>query len=312
MRKLIIILLFIIIMIHGYARNDWYESPIELEPGLTLIDTLKPNAESVHIHARLQRKNKKPTAWELQWNQNNDGNYNMAIVNLPDQRAFDDIYVPDGLVEVYEVRDNEAILLEEVNFPVDDPSVSLKLVYDGVSARLYAGTKDRTLIGQVPYNASKGGGVVVSLQCSMRAIRLTAESQSYPLPNYIEWEKSNTYNYSVIPIIGEWKYLDRDINQSLASLGGKYDLFIVPGEENSYYIMVDDGANVNREAWSEDRIKGLLSPSGFRGNYDLIWYDALGRRLDDDNNAQLSDDGAVLTLYFPVYKSQIRFKKIHP
>lgn len=268
-----------------------------------------PNAERVNIHVRLQRKNKKPTAFQLLWNIIDDESFNKAIITLPDQRAFDDIYVPDGKVEVFEVRKNIETSTLSNTFPVDDIAVSLKIIYDGVSARLYAGTKERTLIGIVPYDAANGGAVALDLNATMRAVRLTAEAESYPEPNLIAQEDLMPPS-DVNPILGEWVYLDRDINQSLASLGGKYNLMIITNQNGCYNILISDGANVNKEEWSKQRIKGELTPSGFRGNYDLIWYDAMGRRLDDDNNAQLSDDGSVLTLYFPIYKSQLRFKKI--
>jgi hypothetical protein len=47
----------------------------------------------------------------------------------------------------------------------------------------------------------------------------------------------------------------------------------------------------------------------FSGNYDASWIDATMEPLDKDVQATI-ENGVILTLNFPVYKSQVRFAKV--
>lgn len=307
MMKTMMIAAALVCCLAAWARNDWYSPPREIQPGVEIIDTLPPHASSADVHVRLQRTTKGADSWILIWNYLDDDNYVKAVANLPDQRIYDDVYVPEATIDVVEVRNGVETPVVSSNISVPEATLSLKLAYDGYSARLYAGCKDKMLVGRVPYNANAGGEVRVITSERTLAHRLTADSYSNPAPAYATDQAPA--EGSLDPVAGHWEYLDRDINRDLASIGGKYRLEIVARLDGDYEIVYQDGATVNADDWQPPRLKGWLHPSGFKGNFDLIWYDAQGRLLDDDNEAQLSDDGMVLTLRFPVYKSQIRFKR---
>ena len=51
-----------------------------------------------------------------------------------------------------------------------------------------------------------------------------------------------------------------------------------------------------------------MKPTPFKSHYDLTWYDSMMVPMDDDTFSMV-DDEMILTLKFPVYRSQLRFYK---
>ena len=112
---------------------------------------------------------------------------------------------------------------------------------------------------------------------------------------------------SVDPLEGYWSYLDRETDDSRARLGGRYDLAIVK-EGDEYVLLYVDGAEVNSSMWKPMMIKGSMKPTPFKSHYDLTWYDSMMEPMDDDTFSMVDGD-MILTLKFPVYRSQLRFYK---
>ncbi len=106
-------------------------------------------------------------------------------------------------------------------------------------------------------------------------------------------------------IEGLWTYLDRVTDDNRARLGGMYQLWIVK-DGDRYLILYHSGAKVNSERWAPMMIKGVLLPTPFVGHYDLKWYDAMMREVEDECSATLDSEG-ILSLSFPIHKSGIRF-----
>ena len=55
-------------------------------------------------------------------------------------------------------------------------------------------------------------------------------------------------------------------------------------------------------------LKGRLTKTQFKDNYDLVWWDSVMEQFDDDTYASIADF-QILTLIFPTEKAQIRFVK---
>jgi hypothetical protein len=55
--------------------------------------------------------------------------------------------------------------------------------------------------------------------------------------------------------------------------------------------------------------KGHISKTIFSGNYDLRWIDATMEPIGEDAYATI-ENGVILTINFPIYKSQVRFAKV--
>ena len=64
-----------------------------------------------------------------------------------------------------------------------------------------------------------------------------------------------------------------------------------------------------KSQWKPGMLKGHFVKTIFTGNYDLKWIDATMEPITDDAYVTI-ENGVILTLYLPVFKSQVRFAKI--
>jgi hypothetical protein len=110
------------------------------------------------------------------------------------------------------------------------------------------------------------------------------------------------------PLEGYWHYLDRDMNDKVLRLGGRYTLAIVATGDRCYDLIYVDGAEVLRSQWQPMMLKGRLTATQFSGTYEAMWIDATQRPIERDVQAVV-DGGLILTLRFPVYGSQFRLAK---
>lgn len=109
---------------------------------------------------------------------------------------------------------------------------------------------------------------------------------------------------------GVWKYFDRNNNPDKGVVGGKYVIATVRNSEGGYDVIYLDGARTGRDRWREGMLKGRLSPTIFKGHFDLVWYDALMDSVSEEANATVQQDGALLEVAFPVYETTFRFSRI--
>lgn len=294
------------------ARNEWHEPPVVLLYDCTTIDSVPANTKSAMAHVRLGAANNKACAWELQWSRIDSDNYIAARVDVPSAKDLENLYTTVPTVTVTQYVDGGAQPVLSRSLTRESAMISLRLIYDGVSARLYAGDAESELIGTVPYDAARGGAVAVDMEEPMRVQRVSASHEDGSVAQYCRFadlEELDRYLAGSEDVVeGYWQHLDRDINQQRGSFGGKYTLTIAKNDEGGYDIIYLSGADINSEHWQPLMIKGRMTPTQFIYHYDLVWYDAYGVLLDDDNHAQLIDN-AILALNFPVYNSQIRIRR---
>lgn len=109
---------------------------------------------------------------------------------------------------------------------------------------------------------------------------------------------------------GFWKYFDRQNDPDYARPGGAYTLAVVRNPDtDSYDIVLVDGAEIHSSKWKPMMLKGTLRRAAFIGHYDLKWIDATFRPIESDLHAIL-EEGSLLTLSFPLYKTTLRFAKL--
>lgn len=112
---------------------------------------------------------------------------------------------------------------------------------------------------------------------------------------------------------GVWHYLDRDTDAKWARPGGRYTLGIRKSTDtDGWDIIYLDGAVTNASQWQPGMLKGALESMPFVRHFNLKWIDALFDRLDssDECSASLNDDGSILTLFFPLDRSTLRFYRL--
>lgn len=122
------------------------------------------------------------------------------------------------------------------------------------------------------------------------------------LPNVIA-------NVSFSPV-GVWVYLDEETpTQGYARVGNHYKLAIIadPNVAGAYIIChSEDTVNYGR-----GDVKGFLKPTSFAAHYDLTWYDRDGYPVGNEDCYANLEGSNLLTLVFPLLKSQIRFQRFH-
>jgi len=117
------------------------------------------------------------------------------------------------------------------------------------------------------------------------------------------------FNKSLDPVEGFWTYLDRETEDNIAKTGGKYTIATVKNDNGNYDIIYIDGAMVNDTKWKQSMLKGELRKTIFTGNYDAMWIDSNFEPITEDVQATI-ENGVILTIKFPILKSQLRFSKV--
>ncbi|MCH5235296.1 MAG: hypothetical protein J1E16_08360 [Muribaculaceae bacterium] len=125
--------------------------------------------------------------------------------------------------------------------------------------------------------------------------------------NFME-EIEDYLNESEDPMEGYWTLFDRELEESLIKLGGRYDLVCVK-EGEGYVFLYLDGANVNSQNWKPGDLKATLIPTPFSDIYEVEWIDAVKEQMTQDIKAQ-KGEGDTLSIQFPYQSSKIRLRKI--
>lgn len=137
--------------------------------------------------------------------------------------------------------------------------------------------------------------------------------EDFPATLMTGWTAESLADYfaaSTDPLEGFWSYLDRDNDPQWAIPGGFYELAVVRNPDTAAYdIIYLSGAEVGGSRWRPGMRKGSLTPTIFADHYRLAWTDA--RFLSDyaEATADLSLSNTVLTLNFPLHRSQLRFSR---
>lgn len=279
--------------------------------GWHFVDSLPKRSEWAVLRAQFAISPKHQPCLMMAWDWADSLNYCAAKASFTEKNG-DEIYGPRAEVRILKVVNGSETQLASTSVVADDNKFSFRLVYDGFSARLYAGSNQGTLSGI----ASFGGGGAMMIWANSEAkcyeaSMIAMPTDTFSMSAFCSVDELTDYlRNSADRVEGIWDYLDRDINMANASFGGAYRLATAKNEQGGYDLIYLGGAEVNSVLWSPLQIKGRMSPTIFVDNFDLDWQDADGKVLNEDNNAQLSPDGSILTLRFPLYRSQLRFSRV--
>lgn len=153
-----------------------------------------------------------------------------------------------------------------------------------------------------------GAGACVDIE---RAV-ITCDEET-PRPIITRWTRetlNSHFETSIDPVEGYWQYLDRDMEDKWLKIGGRYTIAVVANSDG-YDLIYLDGAQTRKSQWNEGMLKGRIMKTAFSDNYDLMWIDATFEPITLDAYATI-ENGVLLTLHFPVYKSQMRLAKVLP
>ena len=261
------------------------------------------------------------TQWGLVFNDDGKG-YSCAVVLECDNSApYNDITDQRTMsVKVIEKDGSETRTLAECSIDkgisLEDEMNTICVDVDEQGAKVSIGKNELQEILEVPVARPAdavavgylvGPGARVAIE---RAV-LTIDNEKQVMATSTRWTREALDAYFAVsadPLEGYWQYLDRDMQDEWLRLGGRYTLAIVRSDDG-YDIIYIDGAQVKKSMWQSGMLKGHLTKTVFSGNYDATWIDATMEPIDEDVQASI-ENGIILTMNFPVYKSQVRFSKV--
>lgn len=329
---------FGVLSAHGaeIRGNHLYDSNTSLLPKVN-IDTVSNAGSSFNLYVRIANKNNREgkrykvvnphtgkrqfianTTWGAVWNYTDSANYYAVRLQAANSNLHDLLDKRSVTLEVIRLCNGTEQLLssrslgKEMNLYDGFNVISIK--YDGSSTTISAGCKELhpiAVMNDITYQNQWGYGYLAGPGATI-ALERTAIA-AYPLKSEIlatEWTRQSLDTYlsgSRDAYEGYWDYLDRDLNEKKLKLGGRYALALVKNADG-YNIIYIDGAQVNNAAWHTGMLKGKLTLTPIQDNYNLVWYDSMLDAFTQDVYAGI-ENGALLTLYFPVQGSKLRFVK---
>ena len=263
------------------------------------------------------------TSWGLVFNYDEQGNYYAVVLECDNSTPYDDItdkrtmkvmlieHTPEQSRVVAQTTLERGISLEDgmntLSIDVDEHGVTVAIGRNDTLEGVLETTSLRQPDGAVAVGYLVGPGARVAIECAA----LTVYNDNQVADLQTEWTREALDEYfaqSADPVEGYWQYLDRDMDDEWLRLGGRYTLATVQSV-NGYEIIYIDGAKVKKSLWNLGMLKGHIFKTIFTGNYDLFWIDATMEPIDDEAYATV-ENGVILTLNFPTYKSQVRLSKI--
>lgn len=322
MRLYRIILLSIVFIFNCFVSlaDSQYYKQLSLNADSIILSKLDENILSVDIEARVkviqnrERDGKSKSLWRLLWNYQSTNNYNYIELTWNNTNFGDILDVRQAIVNIVEVKNSrqkvvKSVALERgVNLSTGFNTILVEAkgskynVFVGDDELMYIGTfSNDSLFGSCGLIASVDSYVSNFVVNSEYDISKTIFTQNTEQTLIEKFKISSSSS-----IEGFWSYLDRNNDPDWARLGGRYRFALVKNA-NDFDIIYIGGAEINKLNWKEGMIKGRLKSTIFQNHYDVEWYDSMFDIIDEDSHATIKD--SILTIEFPIYKTQIRFYK---
>ncbi len=263
------------------------------------------------------------TSWGLVFNYDEQGNYYAVVLECDNSTPYDDITDKRTMkVMLVDHTNGQTSIVAQTTLDkgvsLEDGMNTLSIDVDEHRVKVAIGRVDHLWVvletsslrhpaEAVAVGYLVGPGARVAIECA--ALTIYNDNQVADLQT--EWTREALDEYfaqSADPVEGYWQYLDRDMDDEWLRLGGRYTLAIVQSDYG-YDIIYIDGAQVKKSLWQPGMLKGRITKTIFTGNYNLYWIDATMEPIDDEAYATV-ENGVILTLNFPTYKSQVRLSKI--
>ena len=306
----------------------------------TTIDTMLINSTAYRYQLRLANLNNKQgmtksiknpmtgdktsitsPQWGMIFNQDERNNYYAVILSCDNSAPYDDI-TDQRSMQVTLIQRESGVISElstatlTKGVSLEDDFNTLCVDVDERGVRVSIGKDDLQQVMEASINRSAGAirvGYLVgpgSRVAIERAV-LTIDNDNQVAATRTLWTLEALDEYlanSTDPVEGYWKYLDRDMEEKWLRLGGRYTLAVVRADDG-YDIIYIDGAQVKKAQWQPCMLKGHFVKTIFSGNYDLYWIDATMEPISEDAYVTI-ENGVILALNFPIFKSQVRFAKV--
>lgn len=313
---LMLISLSVEAQIPGLHRSEFHRRPVEWYPADTLRDSLPEAFASVDAHLRVRIESHHKLDISLIFNRRDSLNFSRCRLSRDAGPVDDRIVAAPVYLTVSEALHGaeHTLSCEKISSGLNPRSddFSLKLIVCGGNAVIATGQDGEVL--RLPLRFEPEHNTELQWVCGSPAglVRHNFSAEAIAAPRYCRFADvqhlTDYLNTSSDPNEGCWVYFDRDTDPLRLNVSAGYRLATLRAADgNGYEIVYLSGAE-HVPQWSPMRIKGYLRPTGFIGHFDLEWIDLEGRTLKRETSADITD-GSSLTLYFPLYKSKVRFRK---
>lgn len=297
-----------------------YVKYIQLMPDSCYLKNVGDSIATLRVEARVavvenkERAGESKSKWRLVWNYKSQNDFNYVELTWRNTDFGDFADSRQAVVNVVEVKNGIENALKTVAF---DRNLDLSVGYNSLLVEasdgkytVFAGGDKYVYIGTFSSDEFNQGqcGVMSTVLASVSnfVVETTPDYKRILQTQYSTDTLDRLFNSDATQYEGYWTYLDRNNDPDRARVGGRYRLALVK-EDNDYLIIYVDGATTNACNWREGMIKGRLSATIFKDHYDLEWYDSMFDVIETDAHAYI--ENSILTLEFPLYKTQIRFSK---
>jgi len=310
-------LIFIVAVSFTVSAFDyWYDPAAAVTPGFHILGDSEDRTIVSSVFQIRGASKADATEWGIIWDMADSTSFTRARLTTPAASRFDDDFGSHFGLIVEQVDSGRATVLYEAE-PGSQKGVgrgfnTLKLISDdpvGRTARLYAGQKELRQVAVVPLDGGKFA-IWVGKRDDIILQRQMLELDTVALPAMTKLDIDTALSEESDSVQGEWEFLDRDVRDNRVSLGGRYRIVTIADNSGGYEIIYLGGAEINPRIWQPGRVKGYLRPTNFQGDFDLVWFDSLGRRMQGEQSATLTGSGELLQLNFPLIGAQMRFRKV--
>lgn len=289
---------------------------------LRLANLNNKQGKTVSVKNPMTREKTQITSpqWGLVFNRDEEGNYCAVVLSCDNSAPYDDITDQRTMhVTLIQRLDSETTQLATTELTkgvsLEDDMNTLCVDVDERGVRISVG-KDELVqvleanvtrpIGPIQVGYFVGPGARIALDRAV--LTIDNEKQVTTTTRWTCEALDEYFTASNDPVEGYWTYLDRDMEDKWLRLGGRYTLAVVRADDG-YDLIYIDGAQVKKSLWQPGMLKGHMTKTIFSGNYDATWIDATLEPIEKDVQATI-ENGVILTLNFPVFKSQVRFAKV--
>lgn len=261
------------------------------------------------------------TSWGIVFDWRDSLNYRRVELSCGNSNLYDDLTDQRQMhVSVYHCVDGKEVVSDSWNLnrgvDLDDGLNTLSVSVQDNMVHVSVGKNELQKVGSIPLDISDPCTALAGIYLSPGAeiaIERTVLKTDSNTPRHIAttWSRESLDQHFALsddPIEGYWQYQDRDMEDRWLRLGGRYTVAVVAANKG-YDIIYVSGALVNAQHWSEGLLKGHISKTIFDGHYDLEWIDATFQPIVQDAYAAF-ENGVLMTLNFPVYKSSLRLSKV--
>ncbi len=259
--------------------------------------------------------------WGLVFNRDDEGSYMAVVLKCDNSAPFDDITDERSMqVSLIECDNGKRTQLAQKTVSKDvsleDGMNTICVDVDGRSVVVRIGKNELAQVLEASISrplprCNVGYLIGPGARVAIERASLTINGKKSATAASAEWTQAaldEHFAQSADPMEGYWKYLDRDIQDEWLRLGGRYTIALVRASDG-YDMIYVQGAEVKKSLWQTGMLKGHLAKTAFTDNYEATWVDATMESFDKDVYG-LIENGVILSLNFPVYKSQVRFAKV--